>query len=56
MSEERYARAYRRLHPKTMPYNIHEPQRELSNLWPIDQQRFRDMVDALSPSLESPQP
>jgi len=56
VSEDRYTRWYRRLNPKRMPYNIDERQAELSDLWPADQQRFRDMVDALSPSLESPQP
>jgi hypothetical protein len=41
-----YDAIYRKANPRTMPYNIHCRQPELSNLWPIDQQKFKRIVDA----------
>ena len=43
-----YERAYRKLHPRTFPLSPCERQRELSDLWPADQDRFRQMVDAVT--------
>jgi hypothetical protein len=42
-----YGALYRKANPKTMPFSIHERQRELRDLWPIDQQKFRDQVDVI---------
>lgn len=42
-----YERIYRRLNPRTFPYSPYERQRELSDLWPREQQKFRDMVDTI---------
>jgi hypothetical protein len=41
-----YDAIYRKANPRTMPYNIHCRQPELSDLWPIDQQKFKRIVDA----------
>ena len=42
-----YAKIFRQLHPKLMPFNPYEKQRELSHLWPADQAKFRQMVDTV---------
>lgn len=42
-----YERIYRRLHPKIAPYNPHERQRELHDLWEADQEEFRRTVDII---------
>lgn len=47
MTDDIYARTFRRLHPRRSPYSPYERQRELSDLWPRDQQRFRETVDAV---------
>ena len=41
-----YAAIYRKANPRTMPYNIHCRQPELSDLWAVDQQKFKRIVDA----------
>ncbi len=41
-----YEQVYRDLHPRTFPLSPWERQRELRDLWPAEQQKFRDMVDA----------
>jgi len=41
-----YAAIYRKANPKAMPFSIHERQRELSDLWPVDQEKFKRIVDA----------
>jgi hypothetical protein len=42
-----YDQIYRKLHPPTMPYSPWSRQRELCDLWPVDQRAFREMVDAI---------
>lgn len=41
-----YDAAYRRAHPRLFPYSPWERQKELSDLWPSEQKKFRDVVDA----------
>jgi len=41
-----YAAIYRKANPKVMPFSIHERQRELSDLWSVDQEKFKRIVDA----------
>jgi len=47
MSNFDYDALYRKLHPRSMPFSPYERQRELRDLWPVDQQKFRDFVDAV---------
>ncbi|MGN6768872.1 MAG: hypothetical protein ACTHJQ_03350 [Rhizobiaceae bacterium] len=41
-----YERIYRETHPRLFPFSPFERQRELRDLWPADQRKFRDMVDS----------
>lgn len=50
--DEIYERLYRRMHPKRFPYSPWERQRELHDLWPVDQRAFRQVVDAVLTDLE----
>ena len=45
-SEVDYDKAYRLAHPRMFPFSPWERQRELSNLWPSEQEKFRKIVDA----------
>lgn len=48
MTQEEYEATYRKLHPRgmtTAPYS--ERQRQLTDLWPRDQEEFKRMVDAV---------
>lgn len=47
MNTPDYERIYRRLHPRRFPYSPFETQRELRDLWPVEQKKFRHMVDAI---------
>lgn len=47
MSETIYDRAYRKMHPRLFPFSAWERQRELSDLWPADQEKFKRVVDAI---------
>ena len=47
MKREEYERIFRRMHPRTDPTSPYERQRELRNLWPADQQKFIQEVDAV---------
>lgn len=42
-----YDAIYRKLHPRRDRYSPYERQRELHDLWPRDQRKFREMVDAI---------
>lgn len=42
-----YAAMYRRAHPRLMPFSPWERQRELSDLWPSKQAKFRKLADAM---------
>ncbi len=42
-----YERIFRRLHPTSCPASPGEHQRELRDLWPADQQKFRDEIDII---------
>ena len=46
-----YDAIYRRLHPKVCPLNPYEPQRELSDLWPLLQQEFKENVDRVAKAI-----
>lgn len=43
-TENDYAQAYRDLHPRQFPFSPWERQMELRDLWPADQERFRETV------------
>lgn len=47
INDDSYERAYRRAHPRMFPHSPHERQRELRDLWPADQRKFRELVDAV---------
>lgn len=42
--DDEYAAAYRRAHLRRSPYSPWERQQELSDLWPSDQEAFRELV------------
>lgn len=46
-----YERIFRRLHPKSCPASPWEHQRELRDLWPAEQQKFRDEIDTILRSM-----
>jgi len=53
MTPEQYAEFYRKLHPRVFPSSPWERQMELRDLWPADQEKFREMVRAIvAPSTE----
>jgi len=42
-----YEQIYKQTHPKACPLSPWERQRQLSDLWPCDQQKFKDVVDVI---------
>lgn len=42
-----YAKIYRRLNPRKHPYSPYEPQRQLTDLWPSEQEKFKRMIDTI---------
>lgn len=52
MSDDKYEAAYRRANPKLCPLNPWERQAELRDLWPEDQEKFKQLVDAVSEARE----
>ncbi len=42
-----YDAIFRKLHPRSSPFSPWERQRELRDLWPADQQKFKGMVDTV---------
>jgi hypothetical protein len=46
LSDREYERAYRLANPSAMPFSPYSRRPELSNLWPIDQAKFRRTCDA----------
>lgn len=51
-SEDIYDRVYREMNPRIFPYSPWERQRQLCDLWPSEQKKFKDMVDAVAKSLD----
>jgi hypothetical protein len=48
MATDTYERIYRETHPRIFPYSPWERQLELRDLWPSEQQKFRNHVDYLT--------
>ena len=46
-----YEGIYRKMNPRIFPYSAHERQKELSDLWPADQERFKDQVDSIASAI-----
>lgn len=42
-----YEQIYRKMHPKRFPYSPYEKQRELCDLWPDEQEKFKREVDTI---------
>lgn len=42
-----YDSIYRKMHPPMFPFSPYERRRELRDLWPAEQQKFKRMVDAV---------
>lgn len=49
-----YDETYRAMHPKLFPFSPWERQRELRDLWPDEQAKFRKMVDAINRMRDHP--
>lgn len=50
-----YDAAYRAAHPRLFPFSPYERQRELRDLWPSEQAKFRRIVDAIAKARGSSQ-
>jgi len=48
-----YDQIYRKLNPKRFPYSPWERQVELSDLWPVDQQKFKDEIDLITKEIQN---
>lgn len=42
---DKYDKIYRKLNPPLFPHSPYGKRKELGDLWPVDQKKFRDMVD-----------
>lgn len=42
-----YDQIYRELHPRQFPHSPYEKQRELRNLWPSEQEKFKQEIDVV---------
>lgn len=51
-SDSIYDRVYREIHPRMFPYSPWERQMELRDIWPSEQKKFKDMVDAVAKSID----
>lgn len=52
MSDTIYDTIFRHLHPRVFPYSSRERQRELRDLRPSEQEKFKRQVDATIRALE----
>ena len=47
MTDTLYDQIYHKTHPRLFPQSPYERQMELRDLWPADQRKFRELVDAI---------